>query len=71
MTQSMEFDVNEHGLNGKVKMKSKMTACPDVDGKVTVDIEVDSQMSVRASPAPAAVSTRSSSTSATWTTMRT
>ena len=50
MTSSMAFDVNEHGLNGKVKMKSKMTACPDVDGKVTVDIEVDSQMSVSGKP---------------------
>ena len=46
----MEFDVNESGLNGKVKMKSKMAACPDADGKVTVDIEVDSQMSVSGKP---------------------
>ena len=50
LSQSMEFDVNEHGVNGKVKMKSKMTACPDADGKVTVDIEVDSQMSVSGKP---------------------
>jgi len=50
LTQSMEFDVNEHGVNGKVKMKSKMTACPDANGKVTVDIEVDSQMSVSGKP---------------------
>jgi hypothetical protein len=50
LSQSMEFDVNEHGLNGKVKMKIKMDACPDVNGKVTVDIEVDSQMSVSGKP---------------------
>lgn len=50
LSQSMEFDVNEHGLNGKVKMKIKMDACPDADGKVTVDIEVDSQMSVSGKP---------------------
>jgi hypothetical protein len=50
LSQSMEFDVNEHGLNGKVKMKIKMGACPDADGKVTVDIEVDSQMSVSGKP---------------------
>ncbi len=50
LSQSMEFDVNEHGVNGKVKMKLKMTACPDADGKVSVDIEVDSQMSVSGKP---------------------
>ena len=66
MSQSMEFEVKESGVNGKVKMKTRMSACPDADGKVTVDIEVDSQMSVRASPAPAALSTRTISTSATW-----
>ena len=46
----MEFEVNEHGVNGKVKMKSKMDACPDENGKVTVEIEVDSQMSVQGKP---------------------
>ena len=50
LSQSMEFDVNEHGLNGKVKMKIRMAACPDADGKVAVDIEVDSQMSVSGKP---------------------
>ena len=50
MTQSMEFDVTSDGLNGKVKMKSRMSACPDADGKVTVDIDVDSQMSVSGKP---------------------
>jgi hypothetical protein len=50
MTQSMEFEVNEHGVNGKVKMKSKMDACPDESGKVTVETEVDSQMSVSGKP---------------------
>lgn len=50
MTQSMEFEVNTNGINGKVKMKSKMSACPDVDGKVTVEIDVDSQMSVSGKP---------------------
>ena len=46
----MEFEVNKNGINGKVKMKSKMSACPDPDGKVTVDIDVDSQMSVSGKP---------------------
>ena len=50
LSQSMEFDVNESGINGKVKMKSKMSACPDADGKVAVDIEVNSQMSVSGKP---------------------
>jgi len=50
MTQSMEFEVNENGINGKVKMNTKMDACPDTDGRVTVEIEVDSQMSVKGKP---------------------
>ena len=33
----MQFDVNEHGVNGKVKMKLAMTGCPDADGKVSVE----------------------------------
>jgi hypothetical protein len=50
MTQSLEFEVKTDAMNGKVKMKSRMSACPDADGKVTVDIDVDSQMSVRGKP---------------------
>jgi hypothetical protein len=50
MTQSLEFEVKDNGLNGKVKMKTRMSACPDADGKVTVDIDVDSQMSVSGKP---------------------
>ncbi len=50
LSQSMEFEVTEQGLNGKVRMKSKMDACPDADGRVTVEIEVDSQMSVSGKP---------------------
>jgi hypothetical protein len=50
MTQSIEFEVKENGLNGKVKMKTRMSACPDADGKVTVDIDVDSQMSASGKP---------------------
>ena len=50
MAQSMEFEVNENGLNGKVRMKTRMDACPDPQGKVTVDIDVDSQMSVSGKP---------------------
>ncbi len=50
ISQSMEFEVKKEGLNGKVRMKSKMDACPDADGRVTVEIEVDSQMSVSGKP---------------------
>lgn len=50
LAQSMTFEVNEHGLNGKVKVKTRMDACPDPQGKVTVEIEVDSQMSVSGKP---------------------
>lgn len=50
LTQSMEFEVNEHGLNGKVKIKTHMDACPDPEGKVTVNLDVDSAMSVSGKP---------------------
>ena len=36
LSQSLEFEVNEDGINGKVKMNTKMDACPDADGRVTV-----------------------------------
>jgi len=50
LSQSMEFEVNEHGLNGKVKLKTKMDACPDPQGKVIIEIETDSRMSVSGKP---------------------
>lgn len=50
LSQSMEFEVNEHGLNGKVKINTRMDACPDPQGRVTVDVDVDSQMSVSGKP---------------------
>jgi hypothetical protein len=50
LSQSLEFEVNESGVNGKVKMKIQMAACPDPDGRVTVEIDVDSQMSVSGKP---------------------
>jgi hypothetical protein len=50
MSQSLDFEINEHGVNGKVKMKLKMDACPDVNGRVEVNIDVDSQMSVIGKP---------------------
>ena len=50
LTQSLEFVVQEQGLNGKVRTKTRMDACPDADGRVSIDIEVDSQMSVSGKP---------------------
>jgi hypothetical protein len=50
LSQSLEMEVNEKGLNGKLKMNTRMDACPDADGKVTVEIDVDSQMSVSGKP---------------------
>lgn len=50
LSQSMEFEVNENGLNGKVKLKIRMDACPDPQGKVTVTMDVDSRMSVSGKP---------------------
>jgi hypothetical protein len=46
VTQATEFEVNEHGMNGKVRMKMHADACPDENGKVSIDIDVDSQMTV-------------------------
>ena len=50
LRQSMEFEVNNDSINGKVKMTTKMDACPDTEGRVTIEIEVDSQMSVKGKP---------------------
>ena len=50
LAQAMELEVNERGLNGKVKLKVKMDACPDAQGKVTVTVDTDSQMSVSGKP---------------------
>ncbi len=50
VTQAMEFGVNQGEVNGKVKMTSHMEACPDENGKVTIEVEVHSQMSVSAKP---------------------
>jgi hypothetical protein len=50
VTQSTEFEVNEHGINGKVKMTLRMDTCPDESGRVTIDIDVNSQMSVQGKP---------------------
>jgi len=47
VSQAMEFDVNTDSMNGKVKMKTRMTACPDASGKLEVEIDVDSQMTVK------------------------
>jgi hypothetical protein len=50
IAQSMEFAVNANGINGKVKIATRMDTCPDENGRVTIDIEVDSQMSVQGKP---------------------
>lgn len=47
VSQAMEFDVNTEDMNGKVKMKTRMTACPDPSGKLEVEVDVDSQMTVK------------------------
>ena len=50
LSQSMEFEVKEQGLNGKVRIKTRMDACPDPQGRVSVDLDVESQMSVSGKP---------------------
>ena len=47
VSQSMEFNVNDSSMNGKVKVKTRMTACPDANGKLEVEVDVDSQMTVK------------------------
>jgi hypothetical protein len=50
LTHALEFDVNKDGVNGKVTMRMSMTACPDADGKVSIEIDVNSQMSMTNKP---------------------
>ena len=50
ISQSVEYEVNESGLNGKVAIKTQMTACPDQEGRVEIAMEVDSRMSVSSKP---------------------
>jgi len=44
LTHAVEFNVQEKGVEGTVRVRSSMTACPDAEGKVTVEIEVESMM---------------------------
>ena len=50
LDQELAFDVDESGLRGKVKLKLRVDACPDAQGKVGVNMEVDSSMHVSAKP---------------------
>ncbi|HXC60475.1 MAG TPA: hypothetical protein VN645_14260, partial [Steroidobacteraceae bacterium] len=47
LSQNIQFDVNDGKLNGKVKIRMRMDGCPDVNGRVSIDIEVDSQMTLK------------------------
>lgn len=47
LDQTLEFDGKAtEGLSGKMKIKIHIDACPDPEGKLTVTMNVDSQMSV-------------------------
>jgi len=47
LDQTLEFDGKAtDGLSGKMKIKVHIDACPDAEGKLTVTLNVDSQMSV-------------------------
>jgi hypothetical protein len=50
LSQAIEMNVTKDGLQGKVSVKTTMDACPDVNGRVTVTINTDSQMSVVGKP---------------------
>lgn len=45
-TITMDMEVKEGNLAGKMSMKFRMDTCPDASGKVTVDIEVASDMAL-------------------------
>jgi hypothetical protein len=42
---TLEQTVDEDGVTGRVKTKIHLDACPDADGKLTVTIQTESQMS--------------------------
>ncbi|MFT4180041.1 MAG: hypothetical protein QM612_11385 [Thermomonas sp.] len=46
LDQLLEFAVNESGVSGKTKVKIKIEACPDADGKLTITMDTDSSMHV-------------------------
>ncbi|WP_372016702.1 hypothetical protein [Pseudoxanthomonas sp. 10H] len=51
LSQDISFEGKvAEGLTGKVKVKTKMDACPDASGKVTVESDVDSTMQVAGKP---------------------
>lgn len=50
LDQELAFDVEQSGLSGKVKLKLRVDACPDAQGKVGVSMDVDSSMHVSAKP---------------------
>ncbi len=51
LDQTIEFDGKiSEGLTGKVKIKIHIDACPDPQGKLTVTLNVDSQMGVAGKP---------------------
>ena|GEM_PF-561301 len=47
---TIESNVKEKGIEGKIKVKVRMDKCPDPDGKVTLVMVVDSQMGVVGKP---------------------
>lgn len=51
VTQDTEFNGKVgDGLTGKIKMKVKMDACPDPEGKLTLNLTIDSTMAVDGQP---------------------
>ena len=51
VSQEMDFPVNGiEGLDGKVKVKTRMEACPDPQGNLTVEVEIESKVNVTGKP---------------------
>lgn len=44
--QTVEYDVEEEGVEGKLKVKIHIDGCPDPQGKMTITFDIDSQMRV-------------------------
>lgn len=48
--QTIEYAMNEHGVSGALKVRTRMDTCPDREGRVSMTMDVDSKMAVTGKP---------------------
>ena len=48
--QTIEYAVNEHGVSGALKVRTRMDTCPDREGRVSMTMDVDSKMALTGKP---------------------